>query len=499
MTWSGRHVVILGMARQGTALARYLAVQGAIVTLSDMKSSEALAAEMTTLADALGPAARSIRYVLGGHPESLLNDCDMLCLSGGVPIDLPIVQQARRRGIMLSNDAQVFFSVCPAPIIGITGSAGKTTTTALTGEMLKLSFGDEPDGELPGAHALTHSTVNKTPHAAEHSAVRVWVGGNIGNPLIASVDDIQPTDRVVMELSSFQLELMTASPHLACVTNITPNHLDRHKTMENYIAAKQHILDFQHPGDWAVLGLDNDVTAQMITAGRRVVFSTHDEPVGDAAWLDAMENLRVRIGAISMDVSIGNRRELLLLGEHNVQNVLAAMAISALGGATPDAMRQVATTYRGVAHRLQFIDEIRGVRYYDDSIATAPERLVAALRCFAQPVVLLCGGRDKHLPWGDAVRMMAQRCRCVLLFGEMAKLVADEARTQQVAIDFTACDNLDQAVHEAAARARPGDVVLLSPGGTSFDAFKDFEERGDVFVRLVHAMEEPHSTTGGNA
>ena len=218
MNWAGTRILILGMARQGISLARYLAAQGAQVTLSDAKTADALADEMRSLRDL------PITYALGGHTLSLLDACDMVCLSGGVPIDLPIVLEAQRRGMPLSNDAEIFMAACPAPVIGITGSAGKTTTTTLVGEMLKRQYTGDP-------------------------SVKVWVGGNIGNPLISDVADIQVGDRVVMELSSFQLELMTRSPHVACITNVTPNHLDRHDTMQAYVAAKRRILDYQRAGD----------------------------------------------------------------------------------------------------------------------------------------------------------------------------------------------------------------------------------------------------------
>lgn len=225
MMWQDKRVVILGAARQGTALARYLVAQNARVTLSDMNAHIDLSGH-ADLKD-------HVTFALGGHPLTLLDECDVLCLSGGVPIDLPIVLEAKRRGVPLSNDAQVFFEVCPAPIIGITGSAGKTTTTTLVGEIMKQS-GSRGQGSETDALTSDHRTLPA-----------VWVGGNIGNPLISDVQNIQPHDFVVMELSSFQLELMTRSPHIACITNITPNHLDRHSTMEAYIAAKRHILDFK--------------------------------------------------------------------------------------------------------------------------------------------------------------------------------------------------------------------------------------------------------------
>lgn len=462
-----KSAVVLGAARQGLALTRYLAARGARVVLSDMKAD----VDVSTLAGLPG-----VLYALGGHPLSLLDDCDMLYLSGGVPIDLPIVIEARRHGIPLSNDAQLFFEVCPAPILAITGSAGKTTTTTLVGEMLKAHVNA---GGMPPA--------------------RVWLGGNIGNPLIADVDQIHSDDHVVMELSSFQLELMSRSPHIACITNITPNHLDRHGTMEAYIAAKRNIVAFQSEDDWQVLNADDAVTRALNTRARTAWFSLEHEPRGDGAWLDENGDLRVRIAARGFDHRICHQRELQLMGRHNVANALAAAALSAIAGASVEAIRTVATTFKGVAHRLQLVAEAGGVRYYDDSIATAPERLMAALECFEQPVILLCGGRDKHLPWAEAVALMRRRCKHIALFGEMAGLVCDEIDRQwgaqaqanrdgQSVPGVTTHATLEEATRAAAALARAGDVVLLSPGGTSYDAFKDFAERGDVFAQIVRSL-----------
>ncbi len=477
-------VVVLGAARQGLALARYLAARGARVVLSDMKPD----VDVSALAGLPG-----IRYAFGGHPLSLLDECDTLYLSGGVPIDLPIVVEARRRGIPLSNDAQLFFEVCPAPILAITGSAGKTTTTTLVGEMLKayVNAGGRwrtalrrptPEGEMLQADV----------NAGGASPARVWVGGNIGNPLIADADQIQPGDYVVMELSSFQLELMSRSPHIACITNITPNHLDRHGTMEAYIAAKRNIVAFQSEDDWQVLNADDLVTRGLNTSARTAWFSLEHEPHGDGAWLDDNGDLRVRIAARGFEHRVCHRRDLQLMGRHNIANVLAAGALSAIAGASVEAIRAVATTFKGVAHRLQLVAEAGGARYYDDSIATAPERLAAALKCFEQPVILLCGGRDKHLPWAEAVALMRRRCKHIVLFGEMAGLVREEIERQWAGPaggpPVTLCQTLEEAVDAAAAAARPGDVVLLSPGGTSYDAFKDFAERGDRFARLARGL-----------
>ncbi len=462
--FAGKRYVILGAARQGKALAAFVAARGARVILNDAQPREKV--DLSGLENSAG-----IETVFGAHPLELLDACDVLCLSGGVPIDLPIVLEARRRGIPLSNDAQIFFELCPAPIIGITGSAGKTTTTTLVGEILKNAESRVPNSE-------------QSSDAGLGTRRSVWVGGNIGNPLIGDLLRIQPTDRVVIELSSFQLEQMTRSPHIACITNITPNHLDRHGTMDAYVAAKKRIIDFQTAGDVQVLCADDPVSRALNTAARTIWFSLNDEPAGEGAWMDDAGFLRVRAGGI--DGAICHRRELQLMGVHNIVNVLAASAICAAAGAPIEAMRAVATSFKGVAHRLQWVGEINGARYYDDSIATAPERLIAALRCFEQPVILLCGGRDKHLPWADAAAQMRARCKRVVLFGEMAPMVADALRAAGVdAAAVTRCDTLEQAVEAARAAALPGDVVLLSPGGTSYDAYKDFAQRGDHFSQLV--------------
>jgi len=501
MTWTDKRVVILGIARQGTALARYLVAHGARVTLSDVKPREQL--DLQPVADL------PVDLVLGGHPLTLLDACDVLCLSGGVPGDLPIVQEARRRGILLSNDAQIFFEACPAPIIGITGSAGKTTTTTLVGEILKASVA-RSERAAGGDRSLSGP--------AQPIRSSVWVGGNIGNPLISDVERIRPQDLVVMELSSFQLELMTRSPHIACITNITPNHLDRHGTMQAYIAAKKRILDFQSPDDWQVLSADNAVTAGLSTSPRTLWFSTRREPSTDGAWLDEAGYLRVRMTRLgqpagfcrspSIDAVICHRRELLLMGEHNIANMLAAAAVCAAAGATVEAIRQVAITFRGVAHRLQLVAERDGVRWYDDSIATAPERLMAALKCFDRPVILLCGGRDKHLPWEDAVRMMLERCKAIVLFGEMGPMVFEKLEAEGEKLraaghpstpQLSVLSALEEAVAEARRLAQPGDVVLLSPGGTSYDAFKDFAERGDRFRDCVNALLSSQAADGGPA
>ncbi len=454
-----KRVVVLGLARQGTALARFLVNIGAQVTVSDARGEEALAEALAEL------EGLPIRYVLGGHPLDLLDEADLLCLSGGVPTDLPIVKEARKRKIALSNDAQIFLERCPAPVIGITGSSGKTTTTTLTGEMCRVA------------------------------GLRTWVGGNIGNPLISDLDAIRPGDWVVMELSSFQLELMTVSPHVAAVLNITPNHLDRHKTMEAYVAAKRNIVAHQKAEDFAVLGYD-DAHARSLaldTPAHLLWFSGGAEVEEGAFRTNG--TLTLRIGG--RDQAICQAGEVRLRGRHNLLNVLAASALAGVAGVPVEAMRQVATTFAGVAHRLEFVREVNEALWYDDSIATTPERALAALRSFDEPIVLLAGGRDKHLPWDEFAREARRRVRHLVTFGEagpmIARVIEEQgsrgAEEQESRLEgITQVRTLEEAVEAAARVAQPGDVILLSPGGTSFDAFKDFEERGERFKELVQKL-----------
>ena len=363
---------------------RWLAAHGAGVTASDVKPAEELQDAIETLRDV------PVTYALGGHPLSLLDECDVLCLSGGVPIDLPIVAEARRREIPLTNDAQLFVERCPAPIIGITGSAGKTTTTTLVGEMLR---------------AAGYTT---------------WVGGNIGNPLIGDLASMQPTDWVAMELSSFQLELMTVSPQVAAILNITPNHLDRHGSMENYIAAKRRILDHQTLDDTAVLGYDDPIARKMSgMANGYVRFFSRRQVIGRGAFVKGDRAVLVQ----NQEAVVCRLGDIQLRGAHNVLNVLAACALAATANVDPEVMERVIRDFTGVAHRLQLVREYNGVRYYDDSIATAPERLIAGLQAFDEPVVLLAGGRDKHLPWDEAARLIVEQVRYLDLFGAKAELV----------------------------------------------------------------------------
>jgi UDP-N-acetylmuramoylalanine--D-glutamate ligase len=482
---TGVRALVVGLAREGTALARFLAEQGARVTITDVKPAEALAESRAALTDL------PVSYALGGHPLALLDDVDILFVSPGVPLDIPFLGEARRRGLPLSSETRLFTRLCPAPVIGITGSSGKTTTTVLVGETLRAA------------------------------GRRAWVGGNIGQPLLGHLGDVDPADAVVMELSSFQLEFFGPwtgqetggrkgnlaemlfdpsgwSPPTATILNITPNHLDRHSTMEAYIRAKAHILDYQRSGDTAVLNLDNAATREMgaLTkrGGQRTLWFSLQRGVDEGAFLQDDE-LILRLEG--HDQPICRAGELHLMGRHNVANTLAAFATAGAAGAPAEALRQVATAFDGVEHRLELVRVRGNVRWYNDSIATSPERTVAALQAIDAPIILLAGGRDKHLPWEEMATLTWQRVRHLILFGEAAGLIAQtmaQVRGTLPNAEPNACHihdagTLERAVEQAGRLAQPGDVVLLSPGGTSFDAYRNFEERGRHFRRLVEALE----------
>ena len=500
--FSGKRIVILGMARQGHALARFFAAAGADVTISDAAPAEKLHAEIAKLENL------PVKLALGGHSLSLLDGCDLLCLSGGVPAQLPFVQAAVQRQIPLSNDSLLTVQLASqaglGPIVAITGSSGKTTTTTLVGLMLRAA------------------------------GKQVHVGGNIGVPLIDRLDDIKPGEPIVLELSSFQLELY--DPALAwgslddlnlavgAILNVTPNHLDRHPSMAAYADAKLNLLRRLRPGAAAVLSADDAVTGavlgtppalapedpaqlarlrawnllvpanemhrQLAAGGVRLLGFSRVHTCAGGAWLASAveeENLIYRGRPVCA------RGEIKLRGEHNVSNLLAAMAISGAVGSTVEAMAEVARTFTGVPHRLEIVGESGGVTWINDSIATSPERAVAGLRSFGRSggsLILLAGGKDKNLPWDEFAAEVVERVDFLIGFGQAGPMIVEKVQdyarfAHHRAPSSAITQRLDEAVELAARAAEQGSVVLLSPGGTSYDAYKDFEERGEHFRRLV--------------
>jgi len=438
---------VVGLAREGLALTRYLATHGDEVTVTDAKPAGELQTEIEQLSDL------SVQYALGGHPGKVLDGADVIYLSPGIkPHQPPFAGRTN-----LSSLIERFFQRCAAPIVGVTGSAGKTTTTTLLGKMI------------------------------EQGPKRVWVGGNIGRPLINELDDIRAEDLVVLELSSFQLNRLQRSPHVAVVTNITPNHLDWHnESMQEYIDAKANIVAHQEATDVAILNAaDKESNSLALRTAARVLRWN-----GKDAYL---RGDRLLLRGHDSEYELCRTQELQIPGRHNVDNVLAASLTAFALGISPQSIRDVAIHFQGVPHRLQLVRELDGVAFYNDSIATAPERTLAALAVFDQPIVLIAGGRDKHLPLDSLAAEAARKVKSVVLLGEAAGLLEEafaagkaRAGSFQPAIQRV-CD-LPEAVRTAQREASPGDVVLLSPACTSYDMFKDFEDRGREFTRLVEAL-----------
>lgn len=456
MDTAGKRVLILGLAREGSSLARFLSARGAHVTVTDSAPEERLQTHLREMQDA------PVRAVLGDHHPELVAGCDAFFVSPGVPEDNPVYEAARAAAIPIQSMTTLFFELCPGRIIGVTGSSGKTTTTGLIGQILRT---------------------------ARRKSV---LGGNIGRPMLDLLPEIEPDTIVVLELSSFQLSILRASPHIAVVTNISPNHLDRHGTMAAYVDAKLNIVRYQCCDDFSVLNAEDPSACTFARATPATI-----EWFGTGAGIGA-EARDGTVGLVGQDgyESIMSIADIPLLGRHNIQNVLAACAATALAGVQAEAMAAGIRAFRPAPHRLETVGERGGVRFIDDSIATSPARASVALEAIDAPVILIAGGRDKCLPWDEFGDLVVDRVQSLFLVGEAADTIERVVRqtlarrSGRLTDDAVhRCTSLEAAVAEAVTVADPGSVVLLSPACASYDAFTDFEERGRAFARAVRALD----------
>ena len=452
--FKGKRAAVLGIGISNAPVIRFLVEVGASVVACDMKEEGQLGAAYRDIADL------PIEFRLGKGYLERLDEFDMIFPTPGMPLDLPELVKARGKGVRQSNEIGLFLDLCEAPVIGISGSDGKTTTTTLVDEVLRAG-GKE-----------------------------VFVGGNIGNPLLSKVFEIKADSVVVLELSSFQLQPLRKSPHIGVILNLSPNHLDHHRTMEEYAEAKEGIFRYQAPGDYAVLNLDNSWTRSMGSRcpGGHVFFSRHEEVPG-GVYVKGDEIIVDVEGRSGVALRLDDIR---LPGEHNVENFLAVTAVTTLAGCDFECLRSVAKEFAGVEHRIQFVAERRGVKFYDDSSATTPSRSIAGIRSFSAPVVLIAGGSSKKLSFESLGEVIAERVKSTVLVGHTAceiqsaiekaeKKLGRKARTV-MAGDF------DEAVHAAFLEASPGDVVLLSPACASFDFFRNYKARGERFKELVKGI-----------
>ena len=450
----GRTVAVIGIGVSNTPLLRLLLREGIAVTACDRSDR----AKLGALAGELEAAGAKLQ--LGdGYLQNLSQD--VIFRTPGLRPDVPELEAARAKGSTITSEMEVFFEVCPCPIIAVTGSDGKTTTTTIIAQLLQ---------------------------AAGHT---VHVGGNIGHPLLAEADTIRPTDWAVLELSSFQLMTMTHSPHIAVVTNLAPNHLDVHKSMEEYVWAKENIFRHQQPGDIAVFNLDNAITRELSAhaPGRALYFSRQAEPE-NGVFLRGDAVISRRDGH---ERQIMTTEDIRLPGVHNVENYMAAIA--AVDGLVPDdVIRTFARTFNGVEHRIELVRTWRGVRFYNDSIASSPSRTIAGLRSFKEKVILIAGGYDKHIPFDVLGPEVVEHVKLLILCGATADKI--RAAVEQAPgyrpghpeiLDVTP---FQRAVETARDRAVPGDVVTLSPACAAFDQFKNFMERGKTFKSIVNSWQE---------
>ena len=452
----GKRVAVIGLGIEGVDVARYAAARGAAVTVIDSKPESALTARLREL------EGLPITYHLGTNDPAAVRASDIVFVSQGVPLSSPPVAAARAHGIPVSSMTRWFFEHCPGPTIGITGSSGKTTTTSLVGAVL------------------------------ENAGLPRIIGGNIGAGLLEQLDGMDADTWAVVEVSHTQLQLLDTSPHIAAVLNVTPNHLDRFR-WDDYLALKQRLVRFQTPDDYVVLNLDNDESAAMAELTPATVwhFTTAADLPGNGTFIrdEAIFLRRDAIEEMLLPVA-----DIPLRGSHIVQNVLAAAAIACIAGANGEQIANAVRAFRPVPHRLEFVREVDGVRYVNDSIASTPERALAGMRSFVEPLVLLLGGKDKDLPKEELAQEALHRCSGIVFFGADGPLL--EAAVEAQAATVTQEDRpqtvrvatLAEAVQAARTMADSGDVVLLSPACTSFDAYANFEERGEEFRRLVREM-----------
>ncbi len=450
MRLGGRHCAVLGIGISNTPLIDFLLDLGATVSAYDQKSREALGDLPTAL------ESKGVTLTLGPAAFDEIT-ADVIFKSPGIRPDVPGILRAVEAGAELTSEMQIFFEYCPCHTVAITGSDGKTTTTTLIAKIL------EADGK------------------------RVFLGGNIGAPLLPRIYQMTADDFAVAELSSFQLQVMTRAPEVAVITNITPNHLNWHTDMEEYTEAKANILRYQKPGSRAVLNYDNDITRALAErVDGEVTF------VSTAGIIDAPSTADVREDMVCLDgAPIMDRSAILLPGRHNLENYLSATA-ALKGLVSPASIEQVARTFGGVEHRCELVRTLDGVRYYNSSIDSSPTRTMAALSNFPDKVMVICGGYDKHIPYEPLGTPLCQRAKAVLLTGATAPLIKEAVLQSPAYIEGSPllidCADLADAVTKARAMAREGDIVLLSPASASFDSFKNFEERGKFFKALVNAL-----------
>jgi UDP-N-acetylmuramoylalanine--D-glutamate ligase len=456
MDLNGKRTLVVGLGKSGVASALFLKSRGARVTVSDSKPEAELRKEILLLLE------HGVTVETGGHGDRTFREQDLIVVSPGVPFDAPQLVQARNQGEKVIGEIELAAQFLPGPIAAITGANGKTTTTSLAGEILAA-------GKLP-----------------------VLVGGNIGTPAISFVEQANPGTWIVLEVSSFQLEtIVNFRPRIAVILNVTPDHLDRHKTFANYVAAKARIFENQSSEDFTVLNGDDPTTIDLAerTLAQRVLFSRKKEIAVGAfvrhSHIFFRSPQRPATNDRRPEVEIMPLSEIPLKGAHNLENVLAAISIGMLAGCEPAQIRQAVQNFKAVEHRLEFVAKIAGVDYYNDSKATNVDATIKALESFPANVHLILGGKDKGSDYTVLNDLLRERVKRVYTIGAAAAKIESQI---QGAAEIDHAETLENAVQRAADSAKPGDVVLLAPACASFDQFQNYEHRGTIFKDTVRSL-----------
>jgi len=452
MELNGKRVLVVGLGKSGVASALFMKARGARVTVSDTKSGDELRNEIPVLLD------HGITVETGGHGDRTFRGQDLIVVSPGVPVDAPPLVQARTLGESVIGEIELAAQFLPGPIVAITGSNGKTTTTTLTGEIMTAG----------GFPAL--------------------VGGNIGTPAISLADRAKPDTVIVLEISSFQLEtVQTFRPKVAVVLNVTPDHLDRHRTFEVYTDAKARIFENQQQNDFAVLNADDPTCVAMAGRTRAQVFwFSRLKEVKQGTWV---EDGKIVFRDNSAQRELLQVSDIPLKGAHNLENVLAAACSGILMGCAPEKIRQAVHNFKAVEHRLEFVATIGDVDYYNDSKATNVDATIKALESFPANILLILGGKDKGSDYTVLNDLLRQRVKRVYTIGAAAaKIEAQIASSKNGGPEVVQAETLENAIRKAHASAKPGDVVLLAPACASFDQFKSYEHRGKVFKEIVRSL-----------
>ncbi len=447
----GRRVAICGIGVNNTPVVKQFLNAGALVTACDRRTREQLGETAVEL-----EAAGAVLQLGEGYLDSL--DADLILRTPGMKPYLPAFEKARAQGVTVTSEMELFFALCPAPIYAVTGSDGKTTTTTILARLL------------------------------ERSGRRVWLGGNIGRALLPFIHEVNAEDAAVVELSSFQLTGMTQSPHVAVVTNVSPNHLDWHTDMQEYVDAKRNLVRWQQSSDRAVLNGDDATTcsyAEGLIASCGF-FSRRQKPQNGAYLRSDGMLCAVNNGEETPVVAAADIR---IPGVHNVENYLAAIAALHCE-VTPQTIADFAREFGGVEHRSEWVRTINGVRWYNDSIGSSPSRTIAGLRAFDRKVILIAGGYDKNIPYTPLGEAAPDTVKTAILLGATAGAIETAIRTHSADLPIHRVANMEEAVRTAHALAQEGDIVFLSPASASFDMYKNFEERGQHFKRLVQALKE---------